>query len=100
VKYFIAVFITAVVVFLGATIYYRGLPTFPSYNKIPASTESAAVTQTPSPLPVIDESEALIFAMRDALIVKQGTSAGLLNITVSKIECDYASGGASGQGGG
>lgn len=99
-KYVIAIFVTAVVVFLGATIYYKGLPVFPSYNKTPASTESAALAQTPNPLPVVDESEALISAMRDALIVKHGTSAGLLNITVSKMEGDYASGGASGQGGG
>lgn len=99
-KYFIAIFVTAVVVFLGATIYYKGLPAFPSYNKNPVSTESAAVTQTPNPLPVVDESEALIAAIRAALIVKHGTESGSLNITASKIEGDYASGGAAGPGDG
>lgn len=99
-KYFIAIFVTAVLTFLGATVYYKGLPTFPSYNKNPVSTESAATAETPIPTPVADESEALRTAIRAALVVKHGTESGSLNITVSKIEGDYASGGASGQGGG
>jgi len=99
-KYFIAVFVTAVIVFLGATIYYKGLPSFPSYNKTPVSTESTSVVETPSPLPVVDESADIITVIKAALIKKHGTDAGLLNITTSKIEGDYAQGGASGQGGG
>lgn len=39
-KYFIAVFVTAVLVFLAATVYYKGLPTFPNYNKGAVSTQS------------------------------------------------------------
>lgn len=52
-KYFITVLVTAVVVFFGATVYYRGLPTFPSYNRNPIATESAVNTETllPSPTP-------------------------------------------------
>lgn len=46
-KYGIAIFVTAVLVFLGATIYYKGLPTFPSYNKNAVSTQSGVpVTST------------------------------------------------------
>jgi hypothetical protein len=99
-KYFIAIFVTAVLVFLGATIYYKGLPSFPSYNKTPVSTESAVVTVTPSPESVVDEESVLLAAIKAALIAKHGSDAGLLNITVSKIEGVYAQGGASAQGGG
>jgi hypothetical protein len=99
-KYFVAIFVTAVLVFLGATIYYKGLPSFPSYNKTPVSTESAVVTVTPSPESVVDEESVLLAAIKAALIAKHGSDAGLLNITVSKIEGVYAQGGASAQGGG
>ena len=99
-KYFIAIFVTAVIVFLGATIYYRGLPSFPSYNKAPVTVESLTVTESPSPSPVMDEPATLIAAIKAALIAKHGPDAGLLNITVSKIVGDYAQGGASSQGGG
>lgn len=99
-KYFIAIFVTAVVVFLGATIYYKGLPSFPSYNKSPVSTESAVAVETPSPSSVANESVVLVAAIKAALVAKHRSDAGLLNITVSKIEGNYASGGASGQGGG
>jgi hypothetical protein len=54
-KYFIAILVTAVLVFLGATVYYKGLPTFPSYSKNPVSTESATlatVEAVPTPTPV------------------------------------------------
>jgi hypothetical protein len=99
-KYFIAIFVTAVIVFLGATVYYKGLPSFPSYNKTPVSTESAVAEVTPSPLPVADESADLAIFIKAALILKHGSNAESLNVTVSKIEGNYASGGASGQGGG
>ena len=99
-KYFIAIFVTAVVIFLGATVYYKGLPSFPKYNKTPASTESAETIATPSSLPVVDESELLKKVIKEALVAKHGQNAALLNITVSKIKGDYAQGGASGEGGG
>jgi hypothetical protein len=99
-KYIVAIFVTAVIVFLGATVYYKGLPSFPSYNKTPVSTESAAVVVTPSPQPLVDESAVLIAAVKAALIAKHGPDAGLLNITASKIEGIYAQGGASAEGGG
>jgi hypothetical protein len=100
VKYFIAIFITAVIVFLGATIYYKGLPSFPSYNKTPVSTESGVTEVSSSPTPVMDESSAIAAAIKAALIAKHGPNASALNITVSKINGDYAQGGASAEGGG
>jgi len=108
-KYFIAVFVTAIVVFLGATVYYKGLPTFPQYSKNSASTQSGIpvssqetmpspqATVTPAPT---DESAILIAAIKAALVVKHGPDAESLNVMVSKIEGDYATGGASAQGGG
>ena len=99
-KYFIAIFVTAVVVFLAATFYYKGFPTFPSYNKVPISTQSAVTEVTPSPLPVVDESANLISAIKAALVAKHGPDAVSLNVTVSKTEGDYASGAASAQAGG
>lgn len=110
-KYFIAVFVTAVLVFLGATIYYKGMPFFPSYNKTPVATQIETVTQTPVPLVVTvtaspsstqiaDEKIAIVSAIQLALVAKHGPDAQSLNVTVSKIEGDYAQGGASGQGGG
>lgn len=99
-KYFVAIFVTAVIVFLGATVYYKGLPSFPSYNKTPVSTESAVVVVTPSPQPVVDESAVLVAAIKAALVAKHGPDAGLLKITASKIENGYAQGGASAEGGG
>ncbi len=109
-KYFIAVFITAVVVFLGATFYYKGLPTFPSYNKSPVATQSqvsqtpvpivVTATATPSTTQVADENISIVSAVQAALVSEHGPDAQTLNITISKIEGNYASGGASGQGGG
>lgn len=50
--------------------------------------------------PSADESGILISTIKQALVSKHGESASKLNITVSKISGDYASGGASGEGGG
>jgi hypothetical protein len=55
-----------------------------------------AVTSTPA----VDEQQTLIQAVRQALIAKHGPDAGSLTITVSKIQGDYASGGAGSSGGG
>ena len=98
-KYFLAVFVTAVIVFLGATIYYKGLPTFPQYNKNPVSTQSDVLVSSPSPTPA-NESAILIAAVKAALIAEHGQDAANLDVTVSKIEGNYASGAASEQGGG
>ncbi len=39
-KYIITIFVTAVLVFLAATVYYKGFPVFPDYNKNSTSTQS------------------------------------------------------------
>lgn len=100
-KYFITAFVTAVVVFLGATVYYKGLPNFTSPSGVSVTSTEVAATPTtnPTPTPSGDNTD-LISAMRAALIIEHGQDTGLLNVTVSKIEGDYAQGGASGQGGG
>lgn len=102
-KYFIAIFVTAVIVFVGATVYYKGMPSFPAYPKNPFSTQSgipAGSTETlatPSPTADTATIESLIKA---ALVAKHGATAQELTVKVSKIEGEYAEGGASGQGGG
>lgn len=55
-----------------------------------------------SATPSSDEREELIREIKDALIVKHGSSAKALNITISKVEGKYAQGGAGelGKGGG
>ncbi|MGA2910778.1 MAG: hypothetical protein ABSE04_03225 [Candidatus Microgenomates bacterium] len=114
-KYFITIFVTAVVVFLGAYVYFKGLPTFPSYNPVPVSTQSGVVstlqptaipTESSSPKASIsatqkaDENISIVSAVQAALVAEHGQDAASLNITISKIEGNYASGMASAQGGG
>jgi hypothetical protein len=102
-KYFITIFVTAVLIFLGATIYYKGLPSFPKYGKNAISTESGVpatsgeLTSTPN---TASESDTLITAIKAALIAKHGSGAATLNVTASKIVSDFAQGGVSDEGGG
>jgi len=48
----------------------------------------------------VDETQDIITAVKAAIIAKRGTGAADLTYTVSKIQGDFAQGGASGQGGG
>ncbi|HUC95153.1 MAG TPA: hypothetical protein VMR19_04100 [Candidatus Saccharimonadales bacterium] len=100
-KYFIVVFVTAILVFLGATIYYKGLPNFSAPTGVSVTTQEAMPTPTsaPSPSP-IDETTAIVNAVKAALVAEHGQDAASLNVTVSKIEGDYAKGSASAQAGG
>lgn len=72
-KYFITAFVTGVLVFLGATLYYKGLPDFVSPKGVSVtSTEVATIgVPTPSPTPN-DEAEVLTVAIKEALIAKYG----------------------------
>ena len=103
-KYFITAFVTAVIVFIGATIYYKGLPSFATPKGLSVvNTEVASATPVPTPIPTsvsTTEKDDLAKIIKAALIKKHGSNAASLNVTVSKIEGDYAQGGASGQGGG
>lgn len=52
-KYFVTVFVTAIIVFLSATIYYKGFPVFPDYNKSGIATQSGipvSSTEVASPI--------------------------------------------------
>jgi hypothetical protein len=62
-------------------------------------TQETSITST-TPAPTIDETAILIAVIKDALVTEHGSDANALNITVSKIKGDYASGDASTQGGG
>lgn len=71
-KYVLTIFITAVVVGVGAYIYFKGLPTFPAYNKSPISTESgttippavqtAPPSSTPSNVTTVKAGGILVFS--------------------------------------
>lgn len=101
-KYFFTVFATAVIVFLAATLYYKGLPTFikPSGVSI-VSTETPVPEITPTGTPTAtDDNEVLIAAVRKGLVAEHGQAAAGMTITVSKVEGEYAKGMASEQGGG
>ena len=65
----------------------------------PIPTQEPSITPS-VPTPTIDGESVLKQAIKDALIAEHGSQANSLNITVSKIEGDYASGAASEQGGG
>lgn len=70
----------------------------------PCAVNSTAPTSLPTTIatqiPTVDEKSAIIQDVRQALAAEHGTDANSYNITVSKIVGDYASGGASGSGGG
>lgn len=53
-----------------------------------------------TPAPTVDETATLKTFIKNALVAKHGSTANELNISVSKIEGGFASGGASGEGGG
>lgn len=100
-KYAITIFATAVIVFLAATLYYKGMPKFATPSGVSVtSTEVAQVpVVTPTPTP-IDDNTVLIDTIKAALVAKHGSPAASLKVTVNKVEGDFAQGGASGEGGG
>jgi hypothetical protein len=103
-KYLLIIFFTAVIVFLGATVYYKGLPAFLK-GQTPVVSQ-AVVTPSPSPVATsdatqkADENISIVSAIQAALVAEHGSDAASLNITISKIEGDYAEGAAGEQGGG
>lgn len=56
--------------------------------------------EEPSPTPSINETDSLKIIIKQLLIQEHGANANGLIITISKLIGDYASGGASEQGGG
>jgi hypothetical protein len=70
-------------------------------SALPSPIPTQEPSITPSvPTPTIDEESLLKQTIKTALVAEHGSQASSLNITVSKIEGDYASGAASEQGGG
>jgi hypothetical protein len=61
---------------------------------------TVSVTITLAPTSAVDEAATIIMAIKNALIAEHGSQASSLNVTVSKVEGDFASGAASEQGGG
>jgi len=102
-KYVLTIFATAIIVFLAATVYYKGLPTFtqPSGVSVTATEEP-----TPTSIPAVnmpvsqEENDALIAAVKKGLIAEHGQQASGMVVTVSEIQGEYAKGMASEQGGG
>ena len=76
-----------------------GQPSKPANQTSVIPTQEIAIP-TGTPSPSVDETAILIAAVKNALISEHGTQASSLDISVSKIEGDYASGSASAQGGG
>ena len=101
-KYFFTVFATAVIVFLAATLYYKGWPTFVKPGGVSdISTETPVPETTPVPeASLADDNEALITAVRKGLIAEHGQAAEGMTITVSDVEGEYTKGMATGDGGG
>lgn len=100
-KYFVAIFVTAVLVFLGATVYYRGLPNFGTPQGVfDSSTEEPAVsTPVPTEEPEVDKV-ALSETIKVALVKKYGSNASDMKVTVSEVDGEYAKGMVTENGGG
>ncbi len=65
---------------------------------LPEQSDTTTVTLTPTP--TIDETEVLKVAIKQQIVAKRGGDASGLTISVSKIEGNFAQGGATEQGGG
>lgn len=95
-KYAIAIFVTAVIILAGSYLYFKGIPKIPSYSSNSVSTESGVTT----PAMPQDETSMVVAAVRTSLVAKHGQQAADMNITMSKVEGDYAKGSATEAGGG
>jgi hypothetical protein len=70
-KYLATAFVTAVIVFLAVTVYYRGFPVFPAYNKDAVSTQGGLpVTSTETPTPSASPSGKVIVKSGGVLVFK------------------------------
>ncbi len=113
-KYVITVILTALIVGLGVTAYFKGwLPSVTFKKPEAASVKNTevldnVVTPSPSPVPPAsasaevksDDNKVILAAVKVALIAKHGSDFSSSNYSISKVEGDYASGSVSGGGGG
>ena len=98
--------LTALVVGLGVTAYFKGwLPSI-TFNKPQAASvqniEVSNVVATPvaTPTPSADDNQTILAAVKTALIAKHGSDFSGLNYSINKVEDNYASGAVNGTGGG
>lgn len=66
----------------------------------PPSKLQSTPTSIPTPLPTVNEESLLKTVIKEAIVAKSNGDGSSLDITVSKIEGNYAQGGASDEGGG
>jgi hypothetical protein len=107
VYFLIAIIVILAIVLAGIGGFLMGQKNNQQKNEIPsqnvqitsAPTQNTSI-ETSTPIPTIDEESVLKQAIKNGLIAKHGNQAGSMTITVSKIKGDYASGGATEQGGG
>lgn len=100
-KYFVTIFVTAIIVFLGATVYYKGLPEFakPQGVSVTSTEQNTVPVPEPSSTPTIDE-KLISEAIKTNLIKKYGSNASDMNVSVSEVDGEYAKGMVTEQGGG
>lgn len=109
------VLVVLIVAFIGVGGYYfarktniiPGMPLAPSTHATPPPPQTPLdVIPSVSPFvssvvsPTGDEKATLIAAVKAALVAEHGSASASLNVTVSKLEGNYAQGMASEQGGG
>lgn len=81
----------------GLTVSLNGVK--PTASPVATNSPSVAPQATLSPSPV-DETSSVVAAVKAGLVAEHGPDAATMNITVSKVEGDYAKGMANAQGGG
>jgi hypothetical protein len=100
----IIVLLMVIIGFGGYVLYKNNLITLPLTIKNNYVQDLATPTVTPTTTvnstPTIDESDNLVKIIKLALVAEHGPDANELNVTVSKIDGNYAQGGASATGGG
>jgi hypothetical protein len=87
---------------IGISAYYLGTKTNQKQTALTQEQVSPTITQTADTVstPTIDETQNLINAIKAALHKKYPNATSSLNVTVSKIEGEYAKGMVTEQGGG
>jgi len=92
--------IFGVIAYIGFYFGSKNKTQAPVQNRITIEPTNTQPTEAITLIPTVDETSIIITDIRNDLIAEHGKNASSLNITVSKIEGNYASGAASEQGGG
>lgn len=74
--------------------------TVPTVESTPLVVPTGTITLAPTPSPTVDETAAILAAVKAGIIAERGPKSANLTFTVSKIQGNFAQGGASAQGGG